>query len=63
MLQLKNAESILEFERMAEISFDKRDFRMVSEFGLNCRTDVKDSFTAMQFPRIASHCSLMHACV
>ncbi|TRY59836.1 hypothetical protein DNTS_035258 [Danionella cerebrum] len=25
----KNAESILEYERMAEISFDKRDFRMV----------------------------------
>lgn len=28
--QLKNAESILEYERMAEIGFDKRDFRMVS---------------------------------
>lgn len=28
--QLKNAESILEYERMAEIGFEKRDFRMVS---------------------------------
>lgn len=28
--QLKNSESILEYERMAEIGFDKRDFRMVS---------------------------------
>uniref|UniRef100_A0A671T7Y0 DnaJ homolog subfamily C member 7 n=1 Tax=Sinocyclocheilus anshuiensis TaxID=1608454 RepID=A0A671T7Y0_9TELE len=27
--ELKNAESILEFERLAEISFEKRDFRMV----------------------------------
>uniref|UniRef100_A0A3B1K6Q8 DnaJ homolog subfamily C member 7 n=1 Tax=Astyanax mexicanus TaxID=7994 RepID=A0A3B1K6Q8_ASTMX len=27
--ELKNAESILEYERMAEIGFDKRDFRMV----------------------------------
>lgn len=27
--QLKNSESILEYERMAEIGFDKRDFRMV----------------------------------
>lgn len=32
LLQLKNAESILEYERMAEISFEKRDFRMVSVF-------------------------------
>lgn len=31
VLQLKNAESILEYERMAEIGFDKRDFRMVRE--------------------------------
>lgn len=28
--QVKNAESILEYERMAEIGFEKRDFRMVS---------------------------------
>lgn len=34
LLQLKNAESILEFERLAEISFEKRDFRMVSVFAL-----------------------------
>uniref|UniRef100_A0AAR2KPR4 DnaJ homolog subfamily C member 7 n=1 Tax=Pygocentrus nattereri TaxID=42514 RepID=A0AAR2KPR4_PYGNA len=27
--ELKNAESILEYERMAEIGFEKRDFRMV----------------------------------
>uniref|UniRef100_A0A4W4FLZ7 DnaJ homolog subfamily C member 7 n=1 Tax=Electrophorus electricus TaxID=8005 RepID=A0A4W4FLZ7_ELEEL len=27
--EMKNAESILEYERMAEIGFDKRDFRMV----------------------------------
>ncbi len=33
-LQVKNAESILEFERLAEISFEKRDFRMVSVFAL-----------------------------
>uniref|UniRef100_A0A668RJV9 J domain-containing protein n=1 Tax=Oreochromis aureus TaxID=47969 RepID=A0A668RJV9_OREAU len=28
-IKLKNAESILEYERMAEIGFEKRDFRMV----------------------------------
>uniref|UniRef100_A0AAR2JYP1 J domain-containing protein n=1 Tax=Pygocentrus nattereri TaxID=42514 RepID=A0AAR2JYP1_PYGNA len=28
-MKLKNAESILEYERMAEIGFEKRDFRMV----------------------------------
>lgn len=31
LCQLKNAESILEYERMAEIGFEKRDFRMVSQ--------------------------------
>lgn len=30
--QVKIAESILEYERMAEIGFEKRDFRMVSQF-------------------------------
>ncbi len=30
LCQVKNAESILEYERMAEIGFEKRDFRMVS---------------------------------
>ena len=29
-IQLKNADSILEYEKMAEIGFEKRDFRMVS---------------------------------
>lgn len=44
VLQLKNAESILEYERMAEIGFDKRDFRMVRERRVgeyNNLTDVK----------------------
>lgn len=36
VFQLKNAESILEYERMAEIGFDKRDFRMV------CEIDVEE---------------------
>lgn len=35
LLQMKNAESMLEFERMAEISFEKRDFRMVSIFKMH----------------------------
>lgn len=30
LCQLKNAGSILEYEKMAEIGFEKRDFRMVS---------------------------------
>lgn len=30
LFQLKSSESILEYERMAEIGFEKRDFRMVS---------------------------------
>lgn len=34
--QVKSSESILEYERMAEIGFEKRDFRMVSHNLLFC---------------------------
>lgn len=34
--QVKNSESILEYERMAEIGFEKRDFRMVNAHDLIC---------------------------
>ena len=41
-IQLKNADSILEYEKMAEIGFEKRDFRMVS----SCRSQfLYDTFS------------------
>lgn len=38
--QVKNSESILEYERMAEIGFEKRDFRMVNTHDLSPVTDM-----------------------
>uniref|UniRef100_A0A672G6M5 DnaJ homolog subfamily C member 7 n=1 Tax=Salarias fasciatus TaxID=181472 RepID=A0A672G6M5_SALFA len=49
--ELKNAEAILEYERMAEIGFEKRDFRMVSFPFLRC---VMRPLTAASFRQISA---------